>query len=370
MACQDFNAAKVKQGPGAGTEKSLPEQSAGRAIRANVSELRYGVRSLMWFHLNGELFWLGTVPYWVILFSALLIRKRRGIGIYLALSAVVLLFLSDVIHWVIYQQTKIPLSGTWQEGGVFFYGLAMTLYQAFPMGLLYLYSRCSDVPVKKQGHMNRGRVNPHSLADHNGKRWLVLSAVSFILPFGLLTGPCGVTHTWWRMHEMDMGRVNPRGRGLLALAQVVFGMSWLSGYFLLAVFICGFRFYASEILSFLGYPPVLPPFWDACVFYFASALMVMSFWLAMMIVAIYRRSYSRVGSLGQMAGIAILCIGLIWQVTSSVQGEFHESPAVVYPLEGLWLVVVGWVGWVASLSGVHEVPGLESPPRKTGKPMR
>ena len=111
-------------------------------------------------------------------------------------------------------------------------------------------------------------------------------------------------------------------------------------------------------------------FWDACVFYFASALMVMSFWLAMMIVAIYRRSYSRVGSLGQMAAIAILCIGLIWQVTSSVQGEFHESPAVVYPLEGLWLVVVGWVGWVASLSGVHEVPGLESPPGKTGKPMR
>ena len=151
----------------------------------------------MWFHLNGELFWLGTVPYWAILISALLIRKRRGFGVYLSLSAVVLLFLSDVIHWVIYQQTTIPQSETWQQGGVYFYGLAMTLYQAFPMGLLYLYSRCSDVAVKKQGHVNRGRVNPHSLTDHNGKRWVILSAVSFILPFGLLTGPCGVTHTWW-----------------------------------------------------------------------------------------------------------------------------------------------------------------------------
>ena len=46
----------------------------------------------MWFHLNGELFWLGTVPYWAILISALLIRKRRGFGVYLSLSAVVLLF--------------------------------------------------------------------------------------------------------------------------------------------------------------------------------------------------------------------------------------------------------------------------------------
>ena len=321
----------------------------------------------MWFHLNGELFWLGTVPYWAILISALLIRKRRGFGIYLSLSAVVLLFLSDVIHWVIYQQTTIPLSETWQQGGVYFYGLAMTLYQAFPMGLLYLYSRCSDVAVKKQGHVNRGRVNPHSLTDHNGKRWVILSAVSFILPFGLLTGPCGVTHTWWLMHEMDMGRINPRGRGLLALAQVVFGMSWLSGYFLLAVFICGFRFYASEILLFLGYPPVLPLFWDACVFYFASALMALSFWLAMMMVAIYRRSYSRVNLIGQLAGIAVLCFGLVWQVMSSMQGDFYVSPAVVYPLKGLWIVVVGWVVWAVFLAGAHKIPEPEPVPATTGK---
>jgi hypothetical protein len=113
---------------------------------------------------------------------------------------------------------------------------------------------------------------------------------------------------------------------------------------------------------------VLPPFWDACVFYFASALMAMSFWLAMVMVAIYRRSYSRVNLIGQLTGIAVLCLGLVWQVMSSMQGDFYVSPAVVYPLKGLWIVVVGWVVWAVFLAGAHKIPEPEPVPATTGKP--
>ncbi|MBA61030.1 MAG: hypothetical protein CMJ76_01575 [Planctomycetaceae bacterium] len=314
----------------------------------------------MWFHLNGELFWLASMPYWVLLISAVCIRRRRGFGVYLALAAVVLLLLSDIVHWIINWHTTIPLSIVWQEGGGFVYGLAMTLYQTFPMGLLYLYSRCNDNSVQRQGHVIRGRFNPHELAHHNGKRWLILSAISFILPFGLLTGPLGATHTWWRMHGMDMGRVNPRGRGLLAVAQVIFAMSWLSGYFLLSVAICGFQFYSAEILSFVGLDPILPPFWESCLFYFPSALMAMSFWQAMLAVAFYRRRYANWALLGQLVSILMICGGIIWQVISSQQSGVGVSPAVVYSLQGIWIVVVGWAGWAVSLLAVHQVPEVDS----------
>lgn len=321
----------------------------------------------MWFHLNGELFWLTTIPYWVILGTAFSIRKRRGPGVYLAVASVALFLLSDIVHWAIYQQTSIPDSVTWQEGGGFFYGLAMTLYQVFPMGMLYLFCRCSDTTVKKQGHIIRGRFNPHALAEHRGKRWVTLAALSFILPFGLVTGPLGVTHTWWRMHQMDMGRVNPRGRGLLALAQVIFAMSWLSGYFLLAVAICGFQFYSAEILEFLGWGPVLPPFWDVCVFYFPSALMAISFWQAMAAVAIYRGSYSNAMMLAQVAAVLAICGGIFWQVASSLHGDTHLSPAVETPMPGVWTVFAGWIGWIIALAGIHQIPpipegGSESQP--------
>ena len=312
----------------------------------------------MWFHLNGELFWLATIPYWGILCTVIGIRKRRGIGVYLAVAAVALFLLSDIVHWVVYQRTSIPLSTTWQEGGVFFYGLAMMLYQVFPMGMLYLFSRCSDRAVKQQGHIIRGRFNPHELSEHHGKRWVTLSALSFILPFGLLSGPLGVTHTWWRMHEMDMGRVNPRGRGLLALAQVIFAMSWLSGYFLLAVAICGFQFYSSEILELLGYGPVLPPFWDVCIFYFPSALMSISFWPAMAAVAIYRGSYSRTMMLAQVVAVVTICGGIVWQVKNSLHGEAHVSPAVLFPIQGVWAVIAGWILWAVALAGIHRIPTL------------
>jgi len=312
----------------------------------------------MWFHLNGELFWLATIPYWVILCTVVGIRKRRGLGIYLAVAAVALFLLSDIVHWVIYQRTSVPLSTTWQEGGVFFYGLAMTLYQVFPMGLLYLFSRCSDKAVKQQGHVIRGRFNPHELPEHHGKRWVTLSALSFIFPFGLISGPLGVTHTWWRMHEMDMGRVNPRGRGLLAIAQVIFAMSWLSGYFLLAVAICGFQFYSSEILEFLGYGPVLPPFWDVCIFYFPSALLSISFWQAMAAVAIYRSSYSRTIMLVQVVAVVTICGGIFWQVTNSLHSEAHVSPAVWFPMHGVWAVITGWIGWTVAVAGIHRIPPI------------
>ena len=42
MAGQHFRAAKVEPGPGAGAEKSLSDQTARRAIRANLSELKDG----------------------------------------------------------------------------------------------------------------------------------------------------------------------------------------------------------------------------------------------------------------------------------------------------------------------------------------
>ena len=315
----------------------------------------------MWFHLNGELFWLATIPYWVILGTAISIRKRRGLGVYLAVASVFLFLLSDIVHWVIYQRTSIPHSVTWQEGGVFFYGLAMTLYQVFPMGLLYLFCRCSDTAVKKQGYMIRGRFNPHALEEHRGKRWVTLSALSFILPLGLISGPLGVTHTWWRMHQMDMGRVNPRGRGLLALAQVIFAMSWLSGYFLLAVAICGFQFYSSEILELLGYGPVLSPFWDVCIYYFPSALMAISFWLAMVAVAIYRGSYSRTKMIVQVFAVVAICGGIFWQVVSSLHGDTHLSPAVDIPMPGVWAVIAGWGGWIIGLAGSHQLPHIWAP---------
>lgn len=310
----------------------------------------------MWFHLQGELFWLTTIPYWIVLGSALGIRKRRGFGVFLAIAASGLLLLSDVVHWIVYQQTSIPFSTSWQEGVVYFYGLAITLYQAFPMGLLYLYSRCSDTSVKKQGHVIRGRFNPHQLLEHNGKRWLILSAVSFILPFGLLTGPLGVTHTWWRMHQMDMGQVNPRGRGMLALAQAIFAMSWLSGYFLLSVAISGFNVYSFEILNYLGGPPVLPPFWDACIFYFPSVIMALGFWQAMAAVAIYRRAYSPWSTMGQLVGILLICVGAVWQIFSSVHGDTHISPAIDLPMEGIATTIIGWSVWAVSLAGTHRVP--------------
>ena len=312
----------------------------------------------MWFHLNGELFWLATIPYWVILCTVVGIRKRRGSGVYLAVAAVAMFLLSDIVHWVVYQRTSVPLSTTWQEGGVFLYGLAMTLCQVFPMGMLYLFSRCSDKAIKQQGHIIRGRFNPHELSEHRGKRWVTLSALSFILPFGLISGPLGVTHTWWRMHEMDMGRVNPRGRGLLALAQVIFAMSWLSGYFLLAVSICGFQFYSSEILEFLGYGPVLPPFWDVCIFYFPSVLMSISFWQAMAAVAIYRGSYSRTMMLAQVVAVVTICGGIFWQVTNSLHGETHVSPAVLLPMQGVWAVITGWIVWAVALAGTHRIPPI------------
>lgn len=313
----------------------------------------------MWFHLNGQLFWLTSIPYWVLLATALKIRARRGFGIYLAVAAVALLLLSDLVHWMIYQQTNVPTTDAWQEGGGFVYGLAMTLYQAFPMGLLYVYSRCNDNSIKKHGHVVRGRFNPHELAEHNGKRWLVLATVSFIIPFGLLTGPLGVTHTWWRMHEMEMGRVNPRGRGLLALAQAIFAMSWLSGYFLLAVATCGFQFYSTEILTFFDLAPVLLPVLDSALFYFPAALMAISFWLAMGSVAFYRRSYSPWALVGQLISILFVCGGIGWQVICSEQDQATVSPAVEYPLQGILLVVFGWVAWTFSLALTHQVPKLE-----------
>ncbi len=312
----------------------------------------------MWFHLNGQLFWASAVCYLSLGAVAFALRRRRGIGVFLLVAAALLFLLSDSVHWIIYQQTKIPLSPTWQAGGVYFYGLAMSLYQAFPLGLLYLFSRCSDIAVKKHGHLARGRRNPHELPEHHGKRWIGLAALSFVLPLGLVTGPLGVTHTWWRLHQMDMGKINPRGRGMLVLAQAVFAMSWLSGYFLLAVSLCGFHFYSNEILGFLGFAPVLPPFWDACVYYFPTALMSLSFWQAIAAVAIYRRGYSVSQTIGQLSGVGLIVGGVVWQIVSSITALGHIAPAVKLPAAGLVITLAGCIVWLASLCGAHQIPKL------------
>ena len=314
----------------------------------------------MWFHLNGELFGITMIPCLTLVTLAFALRRRRGLGVFLAIASSVLFLFSEAIHWLIYQKTQIPLTTAWQEGGVYFYGLAMSLYQAFPLGLLYLFARCSDTAVKKQGHVLRGRFNPHELPAHNGKRWIALSAVSFILPIGLLTGPWGVTHTWWRMHLMDMGKINPRGRGMLALAQVVFAMSWLSGYFLLSVAICGFHFYSAEILSYFGFSPVLPPFLDVCIYYFPTVLLALSFWQAMAVVAIYRYRYSPLQMVGQLCGLLLVAAGIVSQVMNSLVVDGHVAPSTALPVNGIWITLTGWCLWLFSLCGVHRIPELET----------
>ena len=159
---------------------------------------------------------------------------------------------------------------------------------------------------------------------------------------------------------MDMGKINPRGRGMLALAQVVFAMSWLSGYFLLSVVICGFHFYSAEILSYLGFSPVLPPFLDVCIYYFPAVLLALSFWQAMALVAIYRYRYSPFQMVGQLCGLLLVAAGIVSQVMNSLVVDGHVAPSTALPMNGIWITLTGWCLWLFSLCGVHRIPEFET----------
>ena len=82
----------------------------------------------MWFHLNGELFGITMIPCLTLVTLAFALRRRRGLGVFLGIASSVLFLFSEAIHWLIYQKTQIPLTTAWQDGGVYFYGLAMSLY--------------------------------------------------------------------------------------------------------------------------------------------------------------------------------------------------------------------------------------------------
>ena len=89
--------------------------------------------------------------------------------------------------------------------------------------------------------------------------------------------------------------------------------------------------------------------------------MAISFWQAMVAVAIYRGLYSRTKMIVQVLAVVTICGGIFWQVVSSLHGDTHLSPAVDIPMPGVWAVIAGWGGWIIGLAGSHKLPHILAP---------